>query len=77
MKGTGSALIGVPTTARDTTQTAVPDGRAPWVGHRCHRWGHVVGGVVWVAVMIYMLWLATRAVRALERVADKFQGRGS
>jgi hypothetical protein len=76
MTGTGSLLF-VPTTVADTAHTAVPEAQAPCVGHRCHRWGRVVGGVVWLAVVLYMLWLATRAVRALERVADKFQGRGS
>ena len=76
MTGTASTVLVVPTTVTDTTQTA-PEARAPWVGERCHRWGRVVGGVVWLAVVLYILWLATRAVRALEKVADKFQGRGS
>ena len=77
MTGTGSGVLVVPTTTTDTTQTAAPETRAPWVGHRCHRWGRVAGGVIWLVVMLYVLWLATRAVRALERVADKLQGRGS
>ena len=75
MTGTVSTALVVPTAVTDTTQTAAPETRAPWVGHRCHLWGRVVVGVVWLAVVLYILWLATRAVRALERVADKFQSR--
>jgi hypothetical protein len=41
-----------------------------------HRgWPRIVGGVIWLAAVIYVLWLATRAVRAVEKFADKFQGR--
>ncbi len=40
-------------------------------------WGHgfgfsVVAGLVWLAVVIYVLTLATRLVRAIERIATKF-----
>ncbi len=35
----------------------------------------LVGGVIWLGLVIYGLWLATRVVRALEKIADKFQGR--
>jgi hypothetical protein len=45
------------------------------------RWGHhrpgvhrIVGAVIWLAVVIYVLWLATRVVRAVERMADRGQG---
>ena len=43
--------------------------------HYRHGWWGVVGGVIWLAVVLYVLWLATRVVRAVEKVADKFQGR--
>ena len=44
---------------------------------RHHRpgWRGIVGGVIWLAVVVYVLWLATRVVRAVERIADKSQGR--
>jgi hypothetical protein len=35
----------------------------------------LVGGVIWLALVVYGLWLATRVVRALEKIADKFQSR--
>jgi len=35
----------------------------------------VIGAVIWLGVVIYLLWLGTRAGRAIEKVADKFQGR--
>jgi len=34
----------------------------------------LVGGLIWLAVVIYMLYLATRAVRALEKWSDKRPG---
>jgi hypothetical protein len=45
--------------------------------HHRHGWRGIVGGVICLAVVIYLLWLATRVVRAIERAADKFQGRAS
>jgi hypothetical protein len=57
--------------ALDTT-TAVGTAAAP---HRHHGWPRVVGCVVWLVVVLYGLWLATRVVRALERFVDKYQGR--
>lgn len=45
-------------------------------------WGHgfgfgfgFVSGLVWLAVVIYLLLLATRLVRALERIATKFESK--
>jgi hypothetical protein len=38
-------------------------------------WGHGLGvatGLVWIAVVGYLLTLAHRLVRALERIADKW-----
>ncbi len=44
---------------------------------RGHRHVHgIIAGVIWLAVVLYGLWLATRVVRAVERMADKFQPRG-
>jgi hypothetical protein len=37
-------------------------------------WGHGLGflaGLIWLAVIIYLLTLATRFVRAIERIADR------
>jgi hypothetical protein len=55
----------------DTAAHAEVMGR--WAHHRpgLHR---IVGAVIWLAVVIYLLWLATRVVRAVERIADKGQG---
>ncbi len=45
-------------------------------------WGHgfgfgfgFVAGLVWLAVVTYLLLLATRLVRAIERIATKFEGK--
>lgn len=51
-----------------------------WVtrpGMMYHRPGlrFMVGGIIWLALVIYGLWLATRVVRALEKIADKLQSR--
>ncbi len=43
--------------------------------HFHHGWPRIVGGVIWLAVVIYVLWLGTRVVRAIEKLADKLQGR--
>ncbi len=40
-----------------------------------HRGLRIVGGVIWLAAVIYVLWLATRVVRAVEKFVDKFQSR--
>jgi hypothetical protein len=45
--------------------------------HHRHGWRGIVGGLACLAVVIYVLWLATRVVRAIEKAADKFQGRAS
>jgi Flp pilus assembly pilin Flp len=37
-------------------------------------WGHGLGflaGLIWLAIIIYLLTLATRFVRAIERIADR------
>ena len=69
-------VLAVPSSAvqnpADTTAGAQGNGRFM---HRHHGWRGVVAGVIWLVVVIYVLWLATRAVRAIEKVADKFQGR--
>ena len=43
-------------------------------------WGHGFGislvvGLVWLSAVIYMLTLATRLVRAIERIATKFESK--
>jgi heme exporter protein D len=43
-------------------------------------WGHgfgfgFVAGLVWLAVVAYLLLLATRLVRAIERIATKFEAK--
>ncbi len=43
--------------------------------HYHHSWPRIVGGVIWLAVVIYCLGLTTRVVRAIEKLADKFQSR--
>jgi CcmD family protein len=37
-------------------------------------WHHgfgILGGLIWLGIVAYVLWLALRLVRALERIADK------
>jgi len=39
-------------------------------------WGHgywILVPLVWLAAVIYLLTLATRLVRAIERIANKFE----
>ena len=41
-------------------------------------WGHGIGilaGLIWVAAVIYLLTLITRLVRAIERIANKFEAK--
>jgi hypothetical protein len=43
-------------------------------------WGHgfgfgLVAGLVWLTAVIYLLALATRLVRAIERIATKFESK--
>ena len=43
-------------------------------------WGHgygfgIVAALVWLSVVVYVLTLATRLVRAIERIATKFEGK--
>ena len=35
----------------------------------------LLAGLVWLVAVIYLLTLATRLVRAIERIATKFEGR--
>lgn len=44
--------------------------------HYRHGWWGIVHLAIWLAVLIYVLILATRVVRAVEKMADKFQSRG-
>lgn len=41
-------------------------------------WGHgfgfgILAALIWLSVVIYVLTLATRLVRAIERIATKFE----
>jgi len=54
----------------DTTSTATAR-----FTHYHHGWPRIVGGVICLAAVIYVLWLATRVVRAVEKFVDKFQSR--
>jgi hypothetical protein len=41
-------------------------------------WGHwfgALGGLIWLAAVIYLLTLGTRMVRAIERIATKFEAK--
>ena len=43
-------------------------------------WGHqfgfgIVVGLLWLAAVVYVLTLATRLVRAIERIATKFESK--
>jgi len=73
----GSSLYVVPGVA----QTPADSTRAHWAGrpprmmYRRPGLRLLVGGVIWLALVVYGLWLATRVVRALEKIADKFQSR--
>jgi len=43
-------------------------------------WGHGLGfvaGLIWLAVVIYLLTLGARLVRAIEKIADKIESRAS
>jgi hypothetical protein len=55
-----------------TATTTVPsDHQAPmWHGRHGHGW-RIAGVVIWLAVVIYGLILATRFVRAVERIANR------
>jgi hypothetical protein len=66
--------VGAAGTALDTTGTASASG-PPRIAHRGHCWRRVAGGVVCLVLVVYALWLATRLVRAVEKIADKYQGR--
>ena len=66
--------------ARGVAQAPADSVRTHWAGRppmMYHRPGVrlLVGGVIWLALVVYSLWLATRVVRALEKIADKFQSR--
>ena len=43
-------------------------------------WGHgwwfgAIAALVWLSAVVYLLTLATRLVRAIERIATKFEAR--
>jgi Flp pilus assembly pilin Flp len=41
-------------------------------------WGHGLGflaGLIWLAIVIYLLTLAARLVRAIEKIANKVESR--
>ena len=69
----------LPVLRQAPAETAMTQGQAPYrFEMRCHRpWGRVVGGIIWLVVVIYVLWLGTRFVRAVEKWADRQQRPGS
>lgn len=43
-------------------------------------WGHGFGllaGLIWLAIVIYLLTLAARLVRAIEKIADRIEIKAS
>lgn len=41
-------------------------------------WGHGVdslAGLIWIAVVVYLLTLGARLVRAIERIATRFESK--
>ena len=67
---------------------AVPDHEAQQLrllrreGEVVGLWGHgflgglgYLAGLIWLAAVIYILTLATRLVRAIERIANKFESK--
>lgn len=62
-------------TAQYSSDTMAHTEASGRVIHHRHGWWGIVGAVIWLAVVIYVLILATRIVRAVEKVADKFQSR--
>jgi len=41
-------------------------------------WGHgfsILVGLIWLAAVIYLLTLATRLVRAIEQIANRFEAK--
>ncbi|HVH30873.1 MAG TPA: hypothetical protein VNA31_04305 [bacterium] len=51
---------------------------AHYSGVSMYWWGHglsVAAGLVWLAAVAYVLTLATRLVRAIERIANKFESK--
>jgi hypothetical protein len=67
-----SAVVPAPSAWTTADTAARVEGGGGW---RHHRGCRIVGAVIWLAVVVYVLWLATRVVRAVERLADRSQGR--
>jgi threonine/homoserine/homoserine lactone efflux protein len=67
-----SAVVPAPSTWTSADTAARVEGGGGW---RHHHGCRIVGAVIWLAVVVYVLWLATRMVRAVERLADRSQGR--
>ena len=73
MRLVGSRLVlqgAAPQSPADTTHMEANG----WVGHHRRGGRGIVGGVICLAVVVYVLWLATRVVRAVEKIADKSHG---
>jgi hypothetical protein len=75
MKLVGSRMVLVSSTPAaqgmaDTTASARPEAPGRFM-YRRHGWHGIVGAIVWLAIIAYVLWLATRLVRAVEKLADK------
>jgi hypothetical protein len=57
----------------DTTAAGSAHQEVAWRSMHHGRGWRIAGGVIWLAVVVYGLILATRFVRAIERIADKSQ----
>jgi len=69
------SIQAVPGASPSPADTTTRMDASRWGRSRGHVHG-IIAGVIWLAVVLYGLWLATRVVRAVERIADKFQPRG-
>ncbi len=68
-------VVAVPKLATQTLADTSSAAATARFTHYHHGWLRIVGGVIWLAAVIYILWLGTRVVRAVEKVVDKFQSR--
>jgi hypothetical protein len=76
----GSQLMLATTTQNPAEHTGVAEAQVPPFPPpqvRMHPGWLIARGVVCLAIVVYLLRLGTRLVRAVEKFADKFQGRAA